>query len=116
MRILTAVLAAALLAGPALAQTAGAPASDTVKVALDKGLMVDIMGMPVDMAFNAKDGTVALMQGAYAGKYRADGKKICISLDVMPEETCMEIPDGKKSGDSFVVAFGQLGDAQAKIQ
>jgi hypothetical protein len=117
MRLLTAALAAGLLAAPVFAQApAGAPASDAVKIAIEKGMLIDIMGMPVDMAFNAKDGSVAAMQGQYPGKYRVDGKKLCISFDAMPEEACMDIPDGKKSGDVFNVSFGQLGEAQAKIQ
>jgi hypothetical protein len=116
MRIFTAALAATLLTGAALAQTAGAPASDAVKVVLEKGIILDIMGMPVDMAFNTKDGSVAAMQGAFPGKFRVDGTKVCISFDAMPEEACLNIPDGKKSGDSFNVEFGQLGETQAKIQ
>jgi hypothetical protein len=117
MRILTIALVAGLLAAPALAQTpAGAPPSDAVKIALEKGLLIDIMGMPVDMAFNSKDGSVAAMQGQYPGKYRVDGKKICLSFDAMPEESCLDIPDGTKSGDAFKVEFGQLGEADAKIQ
>src|SRR5690349_2641213 len=122
MRIVTIALVAGLLAVPALTVTAlaqtpaGAPASDAVKVAVEKGILIDIMGMPVDMAFNSKDGTVAAMQGQYPGKYRVDGKKLCISFDAMPEEACLDIPDGTKSGDAFKVTFGQLGEADAKIQ
>ena len=113
---LIAGLALALAAAPAFAQApAGAPATDAVKVVLEKGLIIDIMGMPVDMMFN-KDGSFAAMQGAFPGKYRVDGKKVCISSDAMPEESCMEIPDGKKSGDSFNMTLGQLGETQAKIQ
>ncbi len=115
MRILAAALAAALLAGPALAQTAGAPASDAVKVVLEKGLIIDIMGMPVDMVFN-KDGSFAAMQGSFPGRYRVDGNKVCLTSDAMPEESCLEVPDGKKSGDSFNMTLGQLGETQAKIQ
>jgi hypothetical protein len=115
MRILAAALAAALLAGPALAQTTGAPPSDAVKVVLEKGLIIDIMGMPVDMVFN-KDGSFAAMQGSFPGRYRVDGNKVCLTSDAMPEESCLEVPDGKKSGDSFNMTLGQLGETQAKIQ
>ncbi|HEV7690596.1 MAG TPA: hypothetical protein VGO52_07240 [Hyphomonadaceae bacterium] len=109
-------LALALTAVPALAQTpAGAPASDTVKVVIEKGLIIDIMGMPVDMLFN-KDGTFAAMAGAYPGKYRVDGKKVCLTSDAMPEESCIEVPDGKKSGDTFNMTLGELGETSAKIQ
>lgn len=110
------VAAVAMLAAtPALAQTAGAPPSDSVKAILEKGLMIDIMGMPVDMIFN-KDGTFAAMQGAYPGKYRVDGKKVCLTSDAMPEESCIEVPDGKKSGDTFNMTLGELGETSAKIQ
>jgi hypothetical protein len=116
MKHLTIALAAALLAAPALAQTpAGAPATDSVKAVIEKGLIIDIMGMPVDMLFN-KDGTFAAMQGAYPGKYRIDGKKVCLTSDAMPEESCIEVPDGKKSGDTFNMTLGELGETSAKIQ
>lgn len=116
MRIFTAALAAALFVAPAIAQTpaAGAPATEATKVVLEKGLLIDIMGMPVDMMFN-KDGSFAAMQGSFPGKYRVDGNKICITSDAMPEESCLEVPDGKKSGDSFNMTLGQLGETQAKI-
>jgi hypothetical protein len=116
MKHLTIALAATLLAAPAFAQTpAGAPASDSVKAVIEKGLIIDIMGMPVDMLFN-KDGTFAAMQGAYPGKYRVDGKKVCLTSDAMPEESCIEVPDGKKSGDTFNMTLGELGETSAKIQ
>lgn len=113
---LVARAALVLAALPAFAQTpaAGAPATAAVQVVLEKGLMVDIMGMPVDMMFN-KDGSWAAMQGAFPGKYRVDGAKICITSDAMPEESCLEVPEGKKSGDSFNMTLGQLGETQAKI-
>ena len=108
-------LTLALATAPAFGQTAGAPPSDSVKAVLEKGLMIDIMGMPVDMMFN-KDGSFAAMQGAYPGKYRVDGKKVCITSDAMPEESCIEVPDGKKSGDTFNMTLGELGETSAKIQ
>jgi hypothetical protein len=108
-------LSLALTAAPALAQTPGAPASDSVKAVVEKGLIIDMMGMPVDMVFN-KDGTFAAMAGAYPGKYRIDGKKVCLTSDAMPEESCIEVPDGKKSGDTFNMTLGQLGETSAKIQ
>ena len=106
---------AVLAAAPAFSQTAGAPATDSVKVVIEKGLIIDIMGMPVDMLFN-KDGTFAAMAGAYPGKYRVDGKKVCLTSDAMPEESCIEVPDGKKSGDTFNMTLGELGETSAKIQ
>ncbi len=110
-KILIAAVAMTAFAAPAFAD----PPSDAVKTVVEKGLMIDIMGMPIDFKFNA-DGTFAAMQGAFPGKYKADGKKICITSDAMPEESCMEIPDGKKSGDKFTLTLGQLGDTEATIQ
>jgi len=106
---------AVLAAAPAFSQTPGAPATDSVKAVIEKGLIIDIMGMPVDMLFN-KDGTFAAMGGAYPGKYRVDGKKVCLTSDAMPEESCIEVPDGKKSGDTFNMTLGELGETSAKIQ
>jgi hypothetical protein len=101
MRLTTLALAAALFAGPAFAQTA-APASDTIKAVTTKGVVFDVMGMEIDMDFKA-DGTFSGMAGAFAGTWKADGKKLCLTIPGMIENQCTEYPDGKKSGDSFEV-------------
>lgn len=117
MRVKTIALiaAAGLLAAPVLAQTppAGAPPSDTVKEVIARGVMVNFGGMEVDFIYNA-DGTFAGAGGQFVGKYRVDGKKLCISSDMLPQEFCQEYPDGKKSGDTFDLT-SDFGSSTVKI-
>ena len=113
-----AVAAAALLALPALAQEApaapAAPPSDTIKAVTTKGVIFDVMGMEIDMDFKA-DGTFSGMAGAFAGTWKADGKKLCLTIPGMIENQCTEYPDGKKSGDSFEITSDQ-GSMTVKIR
>jgi hypothetical protein len=101
MRLTALALTAALIATPAFAQEA-APASDTIKAMTEKGVLFDVMGMPIDMEFKA-DGTFTGMAGAFAGTWKADGPKLCLTIPGMIENQCTEYPTGKKSGDKFEV-------------
>ncbi len=115
---LTAALAAGLLAAPVACAGARGRAGGSVKIAIEKGMLIDIMGMlHVDMAFNAKDGSVAAMQGQQSRQVPG-GRQEALHLirRHAGRRQRMDIPDGKKSGDVFNVSFGQLGEAQAKIQ
>jgi hypothetical protein len=118
MRLTVLALTAALIAAPAFAQEAAAPAaappSDTIQAVTEKGVLFDVMGMEIDMDFKA-DGTFTGMQGAFAGTWKADGKKLCLTIPGMVENQCTEYPDGKKSGDSFEVASDQ-GSMMVKIR
>ena len=96
MRLTAIALALALIAAPALAQEA-APASDTIKEVTAKGVIFDVMGMEIDMDF------------------KADGKKLCLTIPGMIENQCTEYPDGKKSGDSFEVVT-EMGAMNVKIR
>lgn len=113
MKILKFAAAASVLmaAAPAFAQEAPAPAapSDTVKVALEKGTKIDAQGMIYEQTYKP-DGTYTGAADGDGGKYRADGKKLCLTPDALGQELCLEYPDGKKSGDSFEVQsdFGAL--------
>jgi len=92
---------------PALAQAA--PASDTVKVAVEHGTKIDVMGMIYEQTYKA-DGSYTGAGDDAGGKYRVDGKKLCLTPDALGQELCMEYPDGKKSGDTFEVQsdFGPM--------
>jgi hypothetical protein len=96
-----------LAAAPALAQ--GAPPSETVKLAIEKGTKIDAQGMIYEQTY-APDGTYKGAQEGDAGKWRADGKKLCLTPEALGQELCLEYPDGKKAGDTFEVAsdFGPL--------
>lgn len=105
MKKLIALTAAILLAAPAFAQTP-APASDTIKAVTEKGVTFDMQGTPVDIAYKP-DGTFTGMGGAIAGTWKADGKKLCLTIPGMIENQCTEYPDGKKPGDSFDITSDQ---------
>lgn len=109
MKILNFVAIASLMLAtvPALAQAA--PASDTVKAAIEHGTKIDVMGMIYEQTYKA-DGTYTGAEGDAGGKYRVDGKKLCLTPDALGQELCMEYPDGKKSGDTFEVQsdFGAM--------
>ena len=92
---------------PALAQAA--VASDTVKAAVEHGTKIDVMGMVYEQTYKA-DGTYAGAGDDGGGKYRVDGKKVCLTPEALGQELCMDYPDGKKSGDSFEVQsdFGAM--------
>jgi hypothetical protein len=111
MNTLKLALAAAsmLLAAPAFAQApAPAPASDTVKTIIEKGSVLSVMDMEFVLTYKP-DGTYTAQDGQ-GGKYRADGKKLCLTPDALGQELCSEYPDGKKSGDKFEIQsdFGPM--------
>jgi hypothetical protein len=116
MRRLLICAAVAVLAAPSFAQE-GAPASDTLKEVTAKGIVLDVQGFLIDVAYNP-DGTLAVtipgVETPFPGKWRIDGDKLCTSSDVQPEE-CVPYPLGKKSGDSFEVTSSQ-GTAIVKIK
>jgi len=113
MTTLKLTLAAAMLAAfaaPVLAQTpaAGAPPNDTVKAIIEKGDVLDVMGMAYTLTY-AADGTYKDDQDS-GGKWRADGAKLCITPDAIGQELCSDYPAGKKSGDKFEITsdFGPM--------
>jgi len=114
MQTLKLAIAAAIMicAGPVFAQeatpAAAAPASDTVKAIVEKGSKLSVMDMEFVLTYKA-DGTYTDDQGS-GGKYRVDGKKLCLTPDAIGQELCSEYPDGKKSGDKFEIQsdFGPM--------
>lgn len=117
MKSLKIILAAAvaLAAAPALAQTAP---SDTLVVVLEKGATLNVigMGMTGDVAYKA-DGTFSGFDGQYEGTYKIDGNKLCsTSAAVGEDNTCVEYPDGKKSGDKFKINHPSIGEIEVTIK
>jgi hypothetical protein len=103
------VLAAPAFATPAFAQApAGEPPSDTVKLIVEKGMKLAVADMEFDLTFKT-DGSYADPTGQ-GGKYRTDGKKLCMTPDAFGQEFCNDYPDGKKSGDRFEIVsdFGPM--------
>ena len=100
MKIAKSLLAAtaALVAIPAFAQTAP---SDTIALVLEKGVTMDVQGNVGDIEYKS-DGTFSGFDGMFAGTYKANGNKLCITVEAFGiVDQCQEYPDGKQSGDSF---------------
>ncbi|HEX5005770.1 MAG TPA: hypothetical protein VFV70_01580 [Hyphomonadaceae bacterium] len=94
-----AMAALALACAPAFAQ---APPSDTIKAVLAKGAIFTVQGQ--DYEFIPKgDGSYANFKGDAMGRYRVDGRALCITPDAYRSEACFELPETKKSGDRFDV-------------
>jgi phosphate-selective porin len=92
--------AAAALVAPAIAIAQTAP-SDTVKAVVEKGVTMEVAGNAGDIEYKT-DGTFSGFDGMFAGTYKTDGNKLCITVDAFGiVDQCQEYPDGKKSGDSF---------------
>ena len=94
--------AAAALAVPAIAiaQEATAP-SDTVKAVVEKGVTMEVAGNVGDIEYKP-DGSFSGFDGMFAGTYKTNGNKLCITVEAFGlVDQCQEYPDGKKSGDSF---------------
>ena len=106
MRILLAAAAIAALAMPAFA--------DTIEEVVKKGIVLNIQGMDIEVAYTA-DGKFTAMDGQVTGTWKRDGDKMCTSSNFDPNETCAEYPKDKKSGDSFEVT-GPQGSATIKIK
>ncbi|HOZ27070.1 MAG TPA: hypothetical protein PLH23_05270 [Hyphomonadaceae bacterium] len=100
MKLAPIMLAAAMLAAPALAQDV-APPSDTVKAVVEKGVTMEVMGQAGDIEYKA-DGTFSGFDGQIEGTYKTNGNKLCITAEAVGIlDQCSEYPDGKKSGDTF---------------
>lgn len=101
----TAVLAFAL-ATPA--------AADTLQELTTKGAILTVQGMDIDVAYTA-DGKFTAMGGQVTGEWRIDGDKLCTKSNFDPNESCVEYPKGKASGDRFDVT-GPQGTATITIK
>jgi|GEM_PF-774173 len=109
--------AAALAAGAAFAQAAP---SDTIKIALEKGTTMNVigMGMTGDVAYKP-DGTFSGFDGMYEGTYKIDdtGSKLCLtSAAVNQDNACFEYPAGLKSGDKFKVTDPTIGEIEITLK
>ncbi len=95
-----------------MAQTP-APPSDTVTVMLEKGAVWTIMGFEGEIIYTP-DGKWTGFEGQASGTYKVDGAKVCTTSDM--GEACAVYPDGKKSGDTFVIELEGLGSVDVKIK
>jgi hypothetical protein len=116
MKLKLMTLVAAAIAMPALAQTA--PPSDTLTEILSKGVTITVaqMSMTGDVAYKP-DGTFSGFDGQYEGTYKVDGSKLCITAPAVGQDnTCLEYPTGKKSGDKFKITDPAVGDLEILIK
>lgn len=115
MKRLALIAAVAALAAPALAQTAP---SDTLTVALAKGVTLNViqMGMTGDVAYKP-DGTFSGFDGQYEGTYKVDGTKLCLTAPAVGQDnTCFEYPTGKVSGDKFKITDPNVGEIEITVK
>ena len=117
MKTIKSLLAAAvaLAAVPAIAQTAP---SDTIALVLEKGVNMSVaqMGITGDVTYKA-DGTFSGFDGQYEGTYKVDGSKLCsTSAAVGEDNTCVEYPAGKVSGDKFKIAHPTIGEIEVTLK
>jgi hypothetical protein len=115
MRLATIALIAGLLAAPALAQTP-APPSDTLKAVMEKGITMSVMGNTGNIDYKP-DGTFSGFDGQFEGTYKVDGSKLCITVAAFGlDNQCTTYPDGKKSGDSFILTDPNIGEMNVSIR
>lgn len=106
MRILLTAAAMLAIAAPA--------AADTLREVTTKGIILNVQGMEIDVAYTP-DGKFTAMEGQVTGEWRIDGDKLCTKSNFDPNEQCVAYPKDKKSGDSFDVT-GPQGTATIKIK
>jgi hypothetical protein len=94
-----AAIAIVLACAPAFAQ---APPSDTLKVVLAKGVVFTVEGRNYEFV-PRPDGSYSDIKGAAMGKYRIDGKTLCVTPAEYGTEACFVFPEAKGSGDRFEV-------------
>jgi hypothetical protein len=103
-----------LIAAAALAMAAGPAAADTLTEVTTRGIILTVQGMDIDVTYTP-DGKFTAMDGQVTGTWRIDGDKLCTTSNFDPNETCVEYPKDKKSGDTFDLT-GPAGTATIKIK
>ena len=111
MRKFVIAAAALMCAGAAFAQTAAE--GSTLANVIAKGAVFDVQGMEIEMTFRP-DGSFD-GGGLFGGKYKVDGKKLCLEITDFGVNTCSEYPDGKKSGDAFEITT-DMGPMNVRIK
>ena len=98
-----ALLAAVLLAAPALAQDAAPPIRHGESRRRKRRHAWTSGGRSATSTIKP-DGTFSGFDGMFAGTYKTNGNKLCITVEAFGMvDQCTEYPDGKKSGDTFEI-------------
>ena len=103
-----------LIAAAVLAMAAGPAAADTLTEVTTHGIILTVQGMDIDVTYTP-DGKFTAMDGQVTGTWRIDGAKLCTTSNFDTNETCVEYPKDKKSGDTFDLT-GPAGTATIKIK
>ena len=103
-----------LIATLGLLAFAAPAAAETLDEIVKHGIVLTIGGMDIDVAYTP-DGKFTAMDGQVTGTWKVDGDKMCTSSNFDPNETCVEYPKGKKSGDTFDLTSPQ-GTATIRIK
>ena len=111
MRTAIMVMAALALSSTALATPA---AADTLTEVTTHGIILTVGDMDIPVTYTP-DGKLSAMDGQVTGTWRIDGDKLCTTSNFDPNESCIEYPKDKKSGDSFELTSPQ-GTAMVKIK
>jgi hypothetical protein len=77
-------------------------------------MVITVQDTKIEVTFTP-DGKFTAFDGQIIGAWRIDGDKLCTSSNADPNETCVEYPKDKKSGDSFDVT-GPQGTATITIK
>ena len=105
-RLMAAAAALAVIATPAFATT--------LTEVTTHGIILTIGDMEIPVTYTP-DGKFSAMDGAVTGTWKIDGDKMCTTSTADPNETCIEYPKDKKSGDTFDLT-GPQGSVQIKIR
>jgi hypothetical protein len=105
-RLMIAAAAMSLMATPVLAST--------LTEVVAHGIILTIGDMDIPVTYTP-DGKFSAMDGAVTGTWKIDGDKMCTTSTADPNETCVEYPKDKKSGDTFDLT-GPQGSVKIKIR
>jgi hypothetical protein len=103
-----------LILAAALAALATPAAADTIQEMTSHGIVLVIGDMQIDVVYTP-DGKFSAADGQVTGTWRVDGDKLCTTSNFDPNESCIQYPKDKKSGDSFEVPTPQ-GSVTIKIK
>ena len=77
-------------------------------------MILIIQDMEIDVVYTP-DGKFTAADGQVTGTWKLDGDKMCTTSNFDPNETCVEYPHDKKSGDSFELT-GPQGTVTVRIK
>ena len=87
---------------PAAAEAPKGGLSDTVQEIIRHGLTMTVQDQKLAI-FYGPNGQLEGSLGILGGTWTAEGSRLCIDVPGFAENQCLTYPDGKKSGDSFVI-------------